>query len=63
MAKEPHKKGKVAPGKVNVSARLLIGPWTQAEIEAERLGFSNRVAFLNWLLVQYFNGDTIRRDP
>lgn len=60
---EPHKKGKVADGKVNRNWRILIGPDKLAHEEAEAKGFSSVAAWINNLLVRYFNGETIIRDP
>jgi len=61
--KTEHKKGKVAPGKVNRNWRVLVGVDEQLGLEAERLGFESKAAFINNHFTRYFNGDTIRRDP
>lgn len=58
-----HKKGKVAPGKVNRNWRILVGVDEQLHEEAERLGFHSVAAFINSHFVRYFNGETIKRGP
>jgi len=60
---ETHKKGKVAPGKVNRNWRILEGVDEQLHEEAERLGFHSVAAFVNSHFVRYFNGETIKRAP
>ena len=62
MATTEHKKGKVAPGKVNRNWRILVGVDEQLHKEAERLGFNSVAAFVNSHFVRFFNGDTIKRD-
>lgn len=58
-----HKKGNVAEGKVNRNWRILVGPDKLAHEEAQSKGFNSVAAWINNLLVRYFNGETIRRDP
>lgn len=60
---ETHKKGKVAPGKVNRNWRILEGVDEQLHKEAERLGFHSVAAYVNSHFVRFFNGETIKRDP
>jgi len=62
-ANKTHKKGKVAPGKVNRNWRVLVGIDKQLHEEAERLGFESVPAFINNHFTRYFNGEVIRRDP
>lgn len=61
-AKTVHKKGKLAPGKVNKNWRILVGISNQLDEEAERLGFDSVPQFLNAHFTRYFNGETIVRD-
>jgi len=58
-----HKKGKVDPAKVVRNWRIRKDNDHNLHLEAPRLGFSSVPAFLNNLLVRYFNGETIKRDP
>lgn len=60
---QPHKKGNVAPGKVNRNWRILEGVDAQLEEEYKRLGYSSKPAFINAHFVKYFSGETIKRDP
>ena len=62
MTKTTHKKGKLAPGKVNKNWRILIGIDEQLKLEAERLGYDSVPAFINSHFTKYFNGESIRRD-
>lgn len=58
-----HKKGAVAPGKVNRNWRILKSVDDQLPDEAERRGFGRRgvATFINNLLTRYFNGEIIMR--
>lgn len=58
-----HKKGKLAPGKVNRNWRILAGVDEQLHQEAELKGFESVPAFINAHFTRYFNGETIRRGP
>jgi len=60
-AKKRHKKGTVAPGKVNRNWRIYQGIDAQLQEEARRLGFNSVPAFLNNHFVRYFNGEVIQR--
>jgi len=60
---ERRKKGKDNPLKMPVNWRMLKTVVKSLEKEAKRKGFSSIPAFLNNLLVRYFNGETIKRDP
>jgi len=61
MVTTAHKKGKVAPGKVNRNWRILKTVDEKLHEEAIRLGFgANGIAtFLNTHFTRYFNGETI----
>lgn len=56
-----HKKGAVAPGKVNRNWRILKAVDDQLQPEAVRLGFGPKgvATFVNNLLTRYFNGEII----
>lgn len=56
-----HKKGAVAPGKVNRNWRILDGVDAQLHQEAKRLGYSSVPSFVNAHFVRYFNGEVIQR--
>lgn len=58
-----HKKGAVAPGKINRNWRILKSVDEQLQPEAERLGFGPKgvATFVNNLLTRYFNGEIIMR--
>jgi hypothetical protein len=57
------KKGKDNPLKIPVNWRMLKTVIRALDKEAKLKGFSSIPAFLNNLLVRYFNGETIKRDP
>jgi hypothetical protein len=61
---QTHKKGKVAPGKVNRNWRILKSVDDQLRPEAVRLGFGEKgvATFINNLLTRYFKGEIIMRD-
>lgn len=59
--KPRHKKGKVAPGKVNRNWRVDKGVDRMLHEEAARLGFDSVPAFFNTHFVRYFNGEVIQR--
>lgn len=61
-AKTTHKKGKLAPGKVNKNWRILVGIAVQLEEERIRLGYDSVPQFLNAHFTKYFNGEIITRD-
>lgn len=58
-----HKKGEVAPGKLNRNWRILAGIDENLHLEAERLGFESVPAFINNHFTRYFNGESIQRAP
>lgn len=63
MATREHKKGAVAPGKVNRNWRILKAVDDQLPAEAELRGFGKKgtATFINNLLTRYFNGEIIMR--
>jgi len=63
--KTEHKKGKVAPGKVNRNWRIDVGIDRMLHDEAVRLGYGEHgvALFVITHFTRYFNGETIRRDP
>lgn len=65
MVNTEHKKGAVAPGKVNRNWRILKTVDEMLHQEAVRSGFGEKgvATFLNNLLTRFFNGETIKRDP
>jgi len=64
-AKTTHKKGQVAPGKVNRNWRINIGIDQKLHDEAVRQGYGEKgvATLVNNHFTRYFNGETIRLDP
>jgi hypothetical protein len=63
VEKVVHKKGKVAPGKVNKNWRIPKAVADQLPAEAARLGFGKKgsAILVGVILTRYFNGETIKR--